>query len=390
MVEYVNMKDKLIFLIKGQIALFKQKKRDKNTWIFSSTDNSSFNYNSEYLFLYVRTYFKQVKPLFIINDEIKRKELQKEYGNEYFIETVSLKGMMQAMEAGVWITSAGLPVYAIGAGKDHIIINLWHGVPLKKIALMEENFSWLKKLYFKKLFSENYRFIITTSKKLIPIMSKSFGVDDKKIKVWGQPRNDVLFDSTKWNKSISDFVDVDGYNKVILYAPTYRDYGNTKWFPFDDFDKKILQKYLEEKGYLLCLRAHTEDGFENELCFCKNIVSVNADVIEDITEYLYMFDMLITDYSSIYIDYMLLNRPIIFLPYDKQEYLGKRGFNFEYDEVTPGLKPATFKEFMLAVESELVRDTLRSEREIINDYFNEVKEKCSKNICEKIYEMRNF
>ena len=63
-------------------------------------------------------------------------------------------------------------------------------------------------------------------------------------------------------------------------------------------------------------------------------------------DYLNIFDVLITDYSSIYFDYMLLERPMIFLPYDLAEYEGTVGFTIDYNKYAPGDKPNTFEEFI--------------------------------------------
>lgn len=77
-----------------------------------------------------------------------------------------------------------------------------------------------------------------------------------------------------------------------------------------------------------------------------------------------IFDILITDYSSIYIDYLLLDRPLIFLPYDKEQYLKGRGMNFEYDKVTPGAKPDSQQKFIDAI-AEIChgRDRYQQERQ---------------------------
>lgn len=377
--------NKLVLLLKGQIALWSSSKdTNPNIWVFSSKDNKAFNYNSKYLFLYVLEHLKQIKPLYVINDDHERAALQKEYGEEYFIETESFAGMKKALEAGVWFTSAGMPVYALNSGKNRKIVNLWHGVPLKKIALMEQNVPWWEHWYFKRMFSKNYDCILTTSDALIPVMAESFAVSEDKIKVWGQPRNDVLVDVSQQKKKLSDFIDVPEYDKAILYAPTFRDNGITQWFPFEDFDKEKLQKFLEDNRILLCLRAHVNENVSEEYCYCPNIINLSSEVIDDITGYLYMFDLLITDYSSIYIDYMLLNRPMLFLPYDKEQYLKDRGMNFEYDKVTPGKKPVTNEEFMQAIISELQQDSMKEERQKMNDIFNQIQTPCSKRICEEI------
>ena len=377
--------NKLLLLLKGQIALrLSSKKTNPNIWVFSSKDNKAFNYNSKYLFLYVLEHLKHIRPLYVINDKTERKVLQEKYGAEYFIETESIAGMKKALEAGVWFTSAGLPVYALKVGKNRRIVNLWHGVPLKKIALMEPNVSAWERAYFKMMFSENYESILTTSDTLIPVMAESFAVSEDKIKVWGQPRNDVLLDKSQQKKKLSDFVQVPEYKKAVLYAPTFRDNGTTKWFPFEDFDKKKLQAFLEEHGILLCLRAHVNENVSSEYCYCPNIINLSSDVIHDITGYLYMFDLLITDYSSIYIDYMLLNRPMLFLPYDKQQYLKDRGMNFEYDKVTPGKKPVTFAEFVDDIRSELEADSMQQERQKLNAVINQVQEPCAARICKEM------
>ena len=129
-------------------------KTDPYTWIFSSVDNCYYNYNSRYLFEYVKEHIPEVTPYFVINNPERRQKLSEEYGEKYFIETESIEGVLKVLEAGVWFTSAGLPVYGIGLEKGRLIINLWHGVPLKKIALLDPNLGRTARLYFRMIFSK--------------------------------------------------------------------------------------------------------------------------------------------------------------------------------------------------------------------------------------------
>ena len=172
---------------------FADKKPDPYIWIFSSTDNRHYNYNSRYLFEYVKDNLPEITPRFVINDPKLRAELSAEYGSQYFIETESASGIRYVLNAGVWFTSAGLPAYASGLGKNRLIVNLWHGVPLKKIALLDPNLKKMSRIYFRKIFSENYTYVLTTSHALVPLMAKSFDISEDLIKVWGQPRNDGMF-----------------------------------------------------------------------------------------------------------------------------------------------------------------------------------------------------
>ena len=365
---------------------FGQIRPDSHIWLFSSTDNSHYNYNSRYLFEYVKENLPEITPLFVINDPELRNSLSSKYGKQYFIETESIQGIRQALSAGVWFTSAGLPAYGTGLHKKRLIINLWHGVPLKKIALLDPNLKKAARIYFKKIFSENYTCILTTSHELIPLMARSFAVSEDKIKVWGQPRNDGLFQKNDCHEILGQlFPDLPEYTKTVLYAPTFRDYGQVQLFPFKDFDQKQLEAFLDEKNMLLFIRPHVADQGSAAPYLGKRIRFLGNEQAEDVTGILNIFDCLITDYSSIYIDYLLTDKPMIFLPYDRQQYLDGRGMNFDYDDVTPGPKPETFNDFLDALSPK--EDFWKSERTRVNRLFNEIQHPCAADICNKVLKM---
>lgn len=373
-------------------------------WVFSSVHNETFNYNSRYLFLYVRKHFPQVHPYYIVNDDTLREQLTREYGADYFIETKTWEGIQKVLSCKVWFTSTAPPLYGTGFRKNYVIINLWHGVPLKTIGMMQKNLSAFTRLYYKYLFADNYRVVLTTSRNLIPVMSRSFMVEPKRIRVWGQPRNDMLFQKSPSGETV--FQDMErtvgecraGKDTVrrILYAPTFRDHGETKLFPFPELADgnprrneyiERLKQWLFEHHCMIYIRMHLYDSTENT--WVRNldvpgspIRLLQEDRVEDIMEVLNQFDLLITDYSSIYIDYLLTERPIIFLPYDKEEYLSDRGFNFPYEEVTPGPKPETLRELLNSVEDLLYNtDDYAQQRRKANQYFNEVQSPCCEKIC---------
>lgn len=365
---------------------FGQIRPDSHIWLFSSTDNSHYNYNSRYLFEYVKENLPEITPLFVINDPELRNSLSSKYGKQYFIETESIQGIRQALSAGVWFTSAGIPAYGTGLHKKRLIINLWHGVPLKKIALLDPNLKKAARIYFKKIFSENYTCILTTSHELIPLMARSFAVSEDKIKVWGQPRNDGLFQKNDCREILGQlFPDLPEYTKTVLYAPTFRDYGQVQLFPFKDFDQKQLEAFLDEKNMLLFIRTHVAEQGSAAPYLGKRIRFLGNEQAEDVTGILNIFDCLITDYSSIYIDYLLTDKPMIFLPYDRQQYLDGRGMNFDYDDVTPGPKPETFNDFLDALSPK--EDFWKSERTRVNRLFNEIQHPCAADICNKVLKM---
>ena len=253
-------------------ALAKQWERgepDPFTWVFSSTDNRKFNYNSRALFLYVRENCPQIHPLYVINDPSLREKLAWLYGEKYFTETLTLEGMRRVLRAGVWFTSAGLPVYAFGVGKKRRIVNLWHGLPLKRIALMEGKTKGISLKLFHKVFSDNYSDIVTSSSHLVPVMAKSFDVEESRIRVWGQPRCDELLrrktEDEKERKASRGrplrriYRGAAPVRKLILYAPTFRDNKPVRLFPFPDYDRDKLEAFLAAHGIFLVIGLHLRE-----------------------------------------------------------------------------------------------------------------------------------
>ena len=365
-------------------------------WVFSSVHNRTFNYNSSYLFLYVKEHCPGIHPYYVMNDDKKREELGEKYGKEYFLDGKTMAGIRKILSCKVWFTSTAPPLYGVGFRKKYVILNLWHGIPLKKIGMEQKNLSWFTRKYYKYFFADNYEGVVTTSSHLVHIMSRSFLVEPERIKVWGQPRNDVLFEEGE--KKLEDIFaeELPVYEKIVLYAPTFRDHESTQLFPFQDMDRERLCQWLEEKKIFLCIRLHLYDqtGYQwiQELDRTgSRIRFLNEDRTVDIMEALKEFDLLITDYSSIYMDYLLTGKPVLFLPYDQEAYLKERGMNFPYDQVTPGPKPKTFQEFLNSMEDLLYNhDGYVCQRESVNNFLNEIQRPCCADICKYTRELLDW
>ncbi|SDN09052.1 CDP-glycerol glycerophosphotransferase [Fictibacillus solisalsi] len=368
-------------LIAISVIFFSWRKKDHNLFIFNSFKNERYDFNSKYFFEYLICN-SSYSCKFIINNEFLRNYLNKEVG-EFFISTSSLKHLKEIWRAGVWITSTGMPIRLNFFHKDRVIVNLWHGVPLKKIGLLDHNISIIRKLIIKRVYSKCYSFISTSSKNLITVMADSFLVSKDKIRVLGQPRNDKLL--CKSPSKIEDyFENIPLYKKIILYAPTFRENTCTNFFPFNDRNLSEVDRFLEENQLIIFIRNHPLEKGLDELSSLKRIFFINSDKVDDIMEALKLFDLLITDYSSIFIDYLILERPIVFLDYDREDYLSSRGLNFDYDEVTPGPKPKSQKQFLLEIKHLLSDKTyFYEERKKVNEFFNAINEgSCKRTLIE--------
>ena len=175
---------------------------------------------------------------------------------------------------------------------------------------------------------------------------------------------------------------------MILYAPTWRE---NQHLPGEGYQFQLpvdFKRWREVLGdeYVILFRAHyfISNSFDF-VAFSGFVYDVSQ--MDDINPLYLAADVLITDYSSIYIDYLLLERPMLFLPYDREDYLKTRGFNFDYDEVTPGPKPKSYAEFLNSIEGLLYNEMNYVEnRKKIERKFNKIQEPCSEYICRMVKE----
>ncbi|MEM8232073.1 CDP-glycerol glycerophosphotransferase family protein, partial [Morganella morganii] len=129
---------------------------DNNIAIFSF-DKNNFKFNSRSLFEYIIDNKKEDFEIkYIINDDAKRNDLIKEYG-DYFITTKYKEDIKLISQAKIWITDGGFPLKTPFNHKNRILVNLWHGIPLKKVGLM--GYSGINKLRVAltlKMFARHY------------------------------------------------------------------------------------------------------------------------------------------------------------------------------------------------------------------------------------------
>jgi len=382
--KYNNSRAKLIFkgLIPSLIGIFLPKK--KNRIIFNSTTNTFYDFNTKYLFEYFMEKYPDYEVRFVINDTEKRNKLNEQFGMEhqYFIETETFKGMWYALRAKSWITSAfETPVGGFFLNINRFVFLLGHGTHFKAIVLNENNLSLIKKVYYN-LIIFNFSKFLVTSKELIEVYKKAYKCSKKKLAVLGEPRHDSMF-----NPNLS-LIEKNFGKKVlsernVLYAPTWRPNGVLKLFPFEDMSWSSLADYLEKEKINIYLRMHP--SFPEDLNFyttqTSRIKILDNNVVEDISDVIGFFDLLITDYSSIHISFLLLEKPVMFLPYDFDEYNKQMGFIDDYDKMTPGPKPAILKTFQEEMAL-LLNDCnyYNEDRVEVSKFFNDyVHENCKMN-----------
>ena len=246
--------------------------------------------------------------------------------------------------------------------KRKILINTWHGIPLKCMYFSDPGATEtdLKEVLW---MNDRTSVFLVSSSLEAALISRCFLLDPRKIAFFGHPRNDILTSGNTSNRLQKIFPKLPDHTTQILYCPTYRRYAPVRFFPFDDLDIKQLDQFLEKHKIIMFTRGHVQDFGEGPAIQSSRIIELGQDMIQEVNEILHEIDILITDYSSVFIDYLLLNRPCIFIPYDKEKYEKDVGFLFDdYDYWTPGRKVATYSEFITAINGILSGDDQFKER----------------------------
>ncbi|MEK4150854.1 CDP-glycerol glycerophosphotransferase family protein [Carnobacterium sp. FSL E2-0243] len=193
----------------------------------------------------------------------------------------------------------------------------------------------------------------------------------------GLPRIDCLFDSKEVEKQTTKIkakYKIEG-KKILLYSPTWRNYDIKEYTSNLYQELGALNEYLKETDWIMIYRPHYISGIfeEQKLKEYDNILVITSETEPDVQPFLMASDVLMTDYSSIYLDFLVLNRPIIFLGFDYSYYAENRGLEIDYANYieTPGIKVSTFEETQKYLEELKEKDDYQSRREEAQQLFYE-------------------
>ncbi|MHB8058199.1 MAG: CDP-glycerol glycerophosphotransferase family protein [Desulfuromonadaceae bacterium] len=316
--------------------------RRKDLWLFGSWFGNKYLDNSKYLYL-----FSQKQPdvtAVWITKDIKLFEKMKNQGLPVAY-SASLKGIWLQLRCGTVIFSHSVPTefnaYLIASKVFRV--QAWHGIPLKKIGYDDDKCvqSLKRGKILQQLFpylTDHCDLILAAGKEDSNKFQTAFNTKKERIIITGYPRNDMFFKTT----ATKNYFDINNSKdlKHIIYMPTFRGAIGSE-FPLlakSGFNYHIYDKMFQQAGIILEIKLHPVQTLSqmdaDQICICCNIKI--ADESGDIYESLPHFDALITDYSSIYFDFLLTGKPIYMAPFDIDSYLSNdRSMYYEYSEVCP-------------------------------------------------------
>ncbi|MBL4680758.1 MAG: CDP-glycerol glycerophosphotransferase family protein [Pseudomonadales bacterium] len=317
--------------------------KNKSVWVFGAWFGDKYSDNSKAFFQYVNQYRPQISAIWIS----KNNELIKELRNKGFraYNMHSFIGIYYQLTASfAFVCQAhDVDLFAPTIGKKTKIVNLWHGLPLKKIIYDEFGHISIKKNLKGRIvdFLSPYKkmrndYLIATNERTQKTLSGAFRIPIARVLITGFPRNDVFINQDSNMQSTAHY--------KVIYMPTMRKQENGSNALFENFGFNVdkISKELSKHNIKLVLRLHpVNKAPENLLTEIKASKNISFDFSDDIYDTIASYDCLVTDYSSIYFDFLLSKKPILFAPFDLSDYKEKeRELYYEFEDVT--LPPYSF------------------------------------------------
>lgn len=225
-----------------------------------------------------------------------------------------------------------MPLSRLHFSKEAVLIQLWHGEGAMKRSCLAMQLPQGEAERLKKC-NEKMSATVVSSKAVIPVYEETFGMPVSKIYPLGAPRTDYFFavkDKAAMRRKICENYGLDPAKKLVLYAPTFRDDAQQnahlmEHFPFADF--------AALENYSLMVRLHPQIGGVLK----EHAGAVNVSDYDSVSELALAADILISDYSSIIMDFTVQNKPMVFFAFDLEQFNENgRGFYFDYESYVPG------------------------------------------------------
>lgn len=346
--------------------------RDED-WCFCTWQNYSHTLDNP------RAVFEELKH----DPSIRKIILQKEPGsppvrdgcNVEFVSAESLRGAYHMARCRVMVIGYALRSVASYSKRvranRHLIIQLWHGVPVKRIGhLFPGETFWQRE-------TGRYDAVTSSSETDRKVMHQAFRtIPLERVWVTGLPRYDFLLKDSRelphdYRVHLRSLDESLGGRKLVLYAPTWREDPDQLYF-FSDEERERLTYLLVEHGAVLGIRGHSNVRQHRGYTLhnpSDTILPLNH--IPDVSVVLRRTEILVTDYSGIYIDFLLTDRPILHFAYDLEVYASGRGFVHDPHEAFAGPCVRTFDALVPHLENALSDPCLwRAERSKARQLFH--------------------
>lgn len=344
-------------------------RRDETLWAFGARGGDGFVDNAKYLFLHVAHERPGVRPVWLSKNRAVVRELR---ANGYRAHhAYSPAGVATTLRAGVVVVTQALGDVNLAASGGAAVVNLWHGIPLKTISWDAEFRDRSPAFRLARAYLARQVDLLTVpGEATVEPFRTGLRVPPERMAPTGYPRTDALFERVPGETvglaegAYRTVERLAGDHPVLLYLPTYRRADGEPVADHLDFDR--LASFLDAHDAYLFVKTHPFEPFDLPGEFDR-IRQLPADT--DVYPFLRLVDVLVTDYSSVFFDFLVADDPVVFYPYDLDSYRASRGFYFDYETVTPGSVATDFEELLAALEATLDRDDFAADRRAVRERF---------------------
>ncbi len=257
----------------------------------------------------------------------------------------------------VFLNDNFMPLGKLRFSKKAVITQLWHAEgAFKKFGLDIEQPENVRAL--EKAGNEKLTYIVCSSEEVAPIYAGAFGVSEYKVLPLGSARSDFFFKEINIERLRTEFdkkYPACKGKKLALYAPTFRDDPADDSRILANFDTQAFNDRFGEE-YTLLIRLHPQVHAD-----VKIEGAVDVCDYENTLELMKLCDFLITDYSSICMDFAIQDKPVYFYAFDLDRYIKERSFYFDYESYVPGPVAKDFQTLLNLINS-TVSETYRKRR----------------------------
>lgn len=358
-----------------------------------------FSDNSKYLFIYAVEHYRDLDCCWL---SVNRKTVQ-------YVRSLGLPaywvlspiGAWKALRAKYWFVNSYSSDIMYCLSGNATVVNLWHGVGLKRCEFNIKDGA-LADRYVRQTFKERFYYpsifrrpdyLLSSTPFQTTMFASAFRIPTDKCLELGYPRNVIL---KKSKDEILQFVKryepqttdeliarIRQFDKVYIYMPTWRD--SQKNIFAQHLDLRKLSETLKSQNAVLLLKPHP-NAFVGTIYQAENLILLSGTI--DIYSVLPFTDVLITDYSSILYDYIIMpGKDVILYLYDYEEYIRERDFYYPFDENVVGKRVATFEDLLKVIVEQNYKMSEQKRAFILSKFWGDT---MNKDVCAKILKQLNI
>lgn len=298
-----------------------------------------YSSNAKPLYEYMKKrYSNKIEMVWAVSCKEMQEKLQQKEIVSYVVGTEEYFEFCKDVDV-FFTTNANI----VGEKNDKALyIELWHGLGPKQSGFLSEHVLESDRKWYSKI-SNKIDYLILPSNFWRVIFSTILNFEYSKTISLGYPKLDY-FKNKDAKENLQKVIkrDVSSYDKIIYYMPTFRKgcsreseeskFNLNNAINIYEYSDDELNNFLKKNNYLLCLKKHPSEELGSSFEDRDNIVTIHEKDLSDnmitINEILDASDLMITDYSSLGVEYLFLKKPVVYINTDEEEYKNNRGIIF--------------------------------------------------------------